>query len=226
MKKFITLLASCMVFCLSGCYDDSAIWESIKDHEARIAKLEVLCDKINTNILSLQTIVESLKKNDYITSVSPIKENGKEVGYSILFSKSGAITIYHGKDGVNGNNGKDGYVPVIGVKKDTDGVYYWTVDGEWICDDDGNKIPTTGTDGKDGEDGKDGQDGADNQPGTPGAPGQDGKPGVDGSDGKDGVTPQLKIEEGYWYVFQVHQDHRLHFGQSFRSENLHSRFIV
>ena len=71
-----------------------------------------------------------------------------------------------------------------------------------------------------------GQDGADSQPGTPGAPGQDGKPGVDGSDGKDGVTPQLKIEEGYWYVFQVHQDHRLHFGQSFRSENLHSRFIV
>jgi hypothetical protein len=42
---------------------------------------------------------------------------------------------------------------VIGVKKDADGIYYWTLDGEWITDSEGNKIPTTGKDGTDGEDG-------------------------------------------------------------------------
>lgn len=36
---------------------------------------------------------------------------------------------------------------------DTDGVYYWTLDGEWLLDDEGNKMRVTGEDGKDGEDG-------------------------------------------------------------------------
>ena len=39
-----------------------------------------------------------------------------------------------------------------------------------------------------------GADGQDGQNGT------DGKDGQDGQDGKDGVTPQLKIEDGYWYI--------------------------
>ena len=58
----------------------------------------------------------------------------------------------------------------------SDGVYYWTIDGEWLLDSDGNKIPTTGKDGADGQNGENGQDGA------------------------DGITPQLKIEEDYWYI--------------------------
>ncbi|EKC61454.1 hypothetical protein LEA_12349, partial [human gut metagenome] len=53
----------------------------------------------NTNISSLQTIVTALQKNDYVTNVTPIMQNGKEVGYTITFSKSNPITIYHGKDG-------------------------------------------------------------------------------------------------------------------------------
>lgn len=131
---------------------------------------------MNTNISSLKTIVEALQKNDYVTSVTPVTEDGKEVGYTITFSKSGAITIYHGKDGADGTpgadgeDGTDGQTPVIGVRQDVDEVYYWTLNGEWLLDDSGNKIPTTGKDGADGE------------------------------DGQDGITPQLKIEDGYWYV--------------------------
>ena len=134
---------------------------------------------MNTNIEALQTIVEALQKNEYVTSVVPITEGGVEVGYTIAFSSGKYITIYHGTDGADSSDGKDGYAPVIGVKQDADGVYYWTIDGEWLLDDAGNKIPTTG---------KEGQNGAD---------GVDGKP---GTDGKDGITPQLKIEDGMWYV--------------------------
>lgn len=140
---------------MSGCYDDSALWESVNDHESRISKLEKLCNEMNANISSLKTIVEALQTNDYVTSVTPVTEGGKEVGYTIIFSKSGSVTIYHGEDGT------DGQTPVIGVRQDTDGVYYWTLNGEWLLDDSGNKIPTTG---------------------------------------KDGITPQLKIEDGYWYI--------------------------
>ena len=204
MKKLFSLLFA-LLFVMLSCskFDDAPIWDKLNDHENRISALEVLCRKMNTNIEALQTIVEALQNNDYVTSVMPITEGGVEIGYTISFTSGKIITIYHGQDGKDGQNGtngsdgkdgadgQDGYTPIIGVKQDADGVYYWTIDGAWLLDDDGNKIPTTGKDGADGADGAPGQDGSD---GANGAPGSDGQP------GSDGVTPQLKIENGMWYV--------------------------
>lgn len=147
--------------------------ERLDKVEARVAALEKLCSEMNSNISSLKGIVQAVQNGDYITSVTPLTENGKEVGYTINFSKGKPITVYHGKDG------KDGSTPNIGVKQDTDGIWYWTLNGEWLLDGNGQKVKAIGTDGKDGQDGKDGKD---------------------GQDGKDGITPQLKIENGYWYV--------------------------
>ncbi|MDE7473297.1 MAG: hypothetical protein K2M68_06910, partial [Muribaculaceae bacterium] len=127
--------------------------------------LKQACQQMNANIQSLQTIVDALQSGDYIVSYSPLVENGKQVGYTITFAKGGSIIIYNGKDGANGSDGKDGqngqngadgkdgvdgkdgYTPSISVKQDTDGIYYWTVDGEWLKDDKGNKVPVTGRDG-------------------------------------------------------------------------------
>ena len=89
-------------------------------------------------------------------------------GYIIHFSDGSTATIKNGK------NSED--APIIGVKKDTDGIYYWTLDGEWLTDEKGNKVKAQGTDGKDGVDGE------------------------DGTNGKDGITPQLKIENGRWML--------------------------
>ena len=114
--------------------------------------LQRLCNETNTNLSALQTIVTALQNNDYITSVDPLTENGKVVGYTIKFAKSNPIVIYNGKDGADG---VDGNTPVIGVKKDADGIYYWTLDGEFIVVD-GQKIKTQGTDGNNGTDGSDG----------------------------------------------------------------------
>ena len=114
--------------------------------------LQRLCNETNTNLSALQTIVTALQNNDYITSVDPLTENGKVVGYTIKFAKSNPIVIYNGKDGADG---VDGNTPVIGVKKDTDGIYYWTLDGEFIVVD-GQKIKAQGTDGNNGADGSDG----------------------------------------------------------------------
>ena len=170
MKRLITFLFLSIALSFTSCYDDSAILEKLNNHEMRIAQLEEWCKQMNTNISSLQSLVSALQNNDYITSVIPIEKDGKIVGYTITFSKSSPITIYNGEDGM-GNN-----APTIGVRVGKDGCYYWTLNGEWLLDDDGNKIPTTG------------------------AQGQDGAPGQDAAPGQDGVTPQLKIEEGYWYV--------------------------
>ena len=197
MKQIFGYCLFAITLIIAGCsdpFDDSKIWDKLDDHESRIVKLEELCKQMNTNISSLQTIVTALQNNDYVTGVAPVTKNGETIGYTITFTKSQPITIYHGengKDGQNGTNGvdgKDGSTPVIGVKMDDDGVYYWTLNGEWLTDENGNKIKAVGTDGADGKDGQNGTNGTDGQNGT------------NGADGKDGITPQLKIENGYWYV--------------------------
>ena len=169
------------MFCgllLFGCsdkYDDSALRNDLNDLENRVAKLEELCKQMNTNISSLQKIVDALQDNLSISKVEQISD-----GYIIYFSDGSTATIKNGKD--------SGTIPIIGVKQDTDGIYYWTLDGEWLTDEKGNKVKAQGTDGKDGVDGEDGNDGA------------NGEDGVDGTNGKDGITPQLKIENGRWML--------------------------
>lgn len=172
-------------------YDDSELTGRVENLENRVQKLE---EQMNSNISSLQAILEALNNNDYVTKVVPITNGEKEIGYTIHFSKGTSINIYHGQDG---QNGQDGYTPQIGVKLDIDGIYYWTLDGEWMTDDSGNKIKAQGIDGQNGQDG---EDGAPGQDGKPGEDGQDGTPGKDGQDGKDGITPKFKIESDYWWV--------------------------
>ena len=188
MKKIHLLLLGLTICLFSACHNE--LWEAIDGLDSRVTKLEELCKEMNTNITSLQTIVDVLQSNDFITGVVEIKKDGEVIGYTITFGKHDPITIYHGQDGQDGADGKDGQdgqngstnAPVIGVAQDTDGVYYWTLNGEWLLDDNGNKLPVSGKDGQNGTNGSNGQDGA------------------DGQDGKDGITPQLKIEDGYWYV--------------------------
>jgi hypothetical protein len=134
MKRFLLSLAVMASLVLTSCsdpFDDSSIWEkldeygeTLKDHEQRISELEELCKQMNTNISSLQAIVAALQNNDYVTAVVPVVKDGATIGYTITFSKSQPITIYHGQDGKDGADGKDGYTPQIGVKQDTDGIYY------------------------------------------------------------------------------------------------------
>jgi len=133
MKKLLLLVAvAAMLFIPSSCSTEDAfhedkVWECIGSIISRIEELEKICDRMNSDISSLQNLVKALENNDSITGVFPIIENGVEVGYEIRFEHSDTIFIYHGKDG---SNGKNGYTPQIGVRQDGDGIYYWTLDGE------------------------------------------------------------------------------------------------
>lgn len=131
---------------LLGCDDSSKLWESIGSIEARLTSLEKQCAELNTNISSIQAIVEAVQKNDYITDVAVVLENGVEVGYKISFSSRPAVIIFHGK-----NNA--GIAPVIGVKQADDGFYYWTQKSNggqsvWVLDEHGNKVKVTGLEGQ------------------------------------------------------------------------------
>ncbi|MBP3419018.1 MAG: hypothetical protein J6K74_00300, partial [Marinifilaceae bacterium] len=216
MKRLLTLLTSLVLLFATSCseevYDDSVLTDRVDDLEQRVDALEKLCQQLNSNINSLQTIVTALQESDYITNVTPIKEGASIIGYTISFLKSDPITIYHGengKDGANGADGKDGadgYTPVIGVRADSDGLYYWTLDGEWLLNDSGEQIRAQGIDGAQGPQGEQGEQGAtgpqgpQGEQGEQGATGPQGPQGEQGIQGEAGITPQLKIENNYWYI--------------------------
>ena len=205
-------------------YDEVAMWNKNEDMGSRLAALEELCSQLNTNIVSLQQIVEALQGNDYVTGVVPVVENGETVGYTISFSKSGPVTIYHGK---KGENVQTGTTTVIGLEQDTDGLYYWKLDGEWLTDDEGSKILAQGMAGKSAYElaVEKGYRGTLDEwlASLNGSNGDDGKSayelavengyqgteeewlaslkGSAGDQGDDGVTPKLEVrDDGYWYI--------------------------
>ena len=185
MRKGILLIFTVLAT-LVGCgqYDDSELKSDINDLKSRMAALEKQCKNMNENLTSLQAIVDAIQKQDGIVSVTDLPDGQ---GYSVKFVSGKVIYLYNGK------NGTDGVTPKISVRKDSDGIYYWTVDGDWLIVD-GKKVRAVGLDGKDGKDGNDGKDGQN------GKDGEDGKDGQNGNDGKDAITPQLKIVEGFWYI--------------------------
>ncbi len=154
MKFRIFLLVILSIITI-GCQEDYD--ERLEDLEDRVSKLEEICKETNANLAALQTIVTALQEQISITQVEQLSD-----GYTIHFSDGTSATIKDGKD--------TGSVPVFGVRKDVDGIYYWTLDGEWLKDEQGNKVRAQGDKGEQGE------------------------------TGTTGITPQLKIEDAYWFV--------------------------
>lgn len=158
-RKTLTLLLLAALTFAACKYDDSALWEQVNQNTeelaaqaARIAALEAWQAETNTNIQALQTL---LSTTDYITAVTPVVKDGVEVGFTISFLNTPAITIYHG---TKGDKGDKGDTPQIGAAQGDDGNWYWTLNGEFLTDTDGNPIRANGTQGGQGEPGSDGDD--------------------------------------------------------------------
>lgn len=195
MKHYVSAAVLALAFAAcSDDYDDSAIWDAVNGNTQRIEALEAWQDEVNGNIAALQQL---LNTTDYITSVTPLTENGEEVGYVIEFHNSDPITIRHGakgdkgdkgdqgeqgeqgpqgepgkdgEDGADGSDGEDGSTPVIGLTQGEDGNWYWTLNGEPMTDPEGNPVRANGEKGDQGEQGEDGEKGDDGAQGIPGTP--------------------------------------------------------
>lgn len=96
--------------------------------ESKVSALET---KANKNAESISALVQAAAKAVTITKVETLAD-----GYKIYFSDGTTAELKHGKDAV---------APVIGLKEDN-GVYYWTIDGEFVLNN-GQKVPVTGKDG-------------------------------------------------------------------------------
>lgn len=112
-------------------FDDSELQKKIADLTERIQKLEEQAKTANADLKTLQSLIETIQGNLFIAKVEKTAN-----GCIIHFTNGEKAEI------TNGENGSD--APVIGVKADTDGIYYWTItsDGktEWLTDSKGEKL--------------------------------------------------------------------------------------
>lgn len=143
----LVLLASATVVSC-GSYDDTDLWNEVNGIKDRVADLESRLSGMNSDIQAIHTLVNAIKDNGYIVSVTTTPD-----GYEIVMSNGQRFTIRHGKNGQDGKDGVDGVngsTPIIGAAP-VDGVYYWTVtvDGktDFLLDQHGNKIPVTANGG-------------------------------------------------------------------------------
>ena len=140
MKKFwigFTLVLAVLLLA-PGCTRDYL--DQIDALRNRLDDLQASCDKINRNLVELQALISALEEMDMITGTTEIREGGVVTGVKLNFVKHASVTI---------TNGKDGSTPLISTKYDSDGNYYWTVQYgngniEWVLDENGNKILSTG----------------------------------------------------------------------------------
>lgn len=134
MKTKNLLLIAIAVLSLAGCkYDDGAIWDAVRNLEERLINLETWQKQASEEIALLKAITD---ESDYILSVVPVMEGETQKGYTITFKKSGTITLL---------NGQKGDTPLISLKQENDGNWYWTLNGSLMTDASGAPIQANGT---------------------------------------------------------------------------------
>ena len=113
----------------SGCTD--MVRPELDETHAKLQALQELAGAVNRDLHILDLIVQELDDGH---TILPETFQQTEDGYEVSFRDGKKIVIPFGKDGVDGVQ----FVPV-GVR-DEDGLYYWTLDGEWMLDADSTKI--------------------------------------------------------------------------------------
>lgn len=129
MPVLLALLSSCT----------GMVQQELDDTHAKLAALQSLVSQVNQNLTSLQQIVSELDDGHTVTAVTPMDPDG----YDLSFKDGKVVRISYGQDG------EDGIVHPLGVKAGEDGLYYWTVDEDFMTDAEGNPVRAVATDGED-----------------------------------------------------------------------------
>lgn len=127
MKKFWALVATAGL--VMSCYDDSGLIDRIDDLDQRLTTVENLVASLNSQLDQLQELMDGKL---FISGVED-KEDGTHV-----------VTFVNTKGEMTTMVIKDGASPNVSVGQTPDGKWYWMVNGDWLLDSEGNKIPVTG----------------------------------------------------------------------------------
>lgn len=150
-KVIIKWMVLPLAFAAVACTDYQSSIDELSQRVDGIDQRVTALEGLNDDIEAIKEIVDAQKQAGYITAVTETAD-----GYQFTMSNGKVINVRNGRDGrdgTNGTNGQDGHTPVIGVTQDTDGNWYWTVDGEYLLDGSGNKVRANGIDGQNGQDG-------------------------------------------------------------------------
>ena len=120
----------------TGCTD--MVRPELDETHAKLRALQELAGAVNRDLTALDLIVKELDDGHTMMPESFLET---EDGYEVSFRDGKKIFIPYGKDGVDGRT----LIPV-GVKDDAD-TLYWQVDGEWLLDENGDRIRAGATDG-------------------------------------------------------------------------------
>jgi hypothetical protein len=138
MKKIlnIIILFAAVVFCGCSDFDDSELRGRIDGYKNRIEALKAKAETLGKQLADLSY----LTNGNVITTVSQDADGKYVVTYKDNKDVEHTVVLATMDDIVD--------VPIIGVKLDENGVYYWTkcIDGEitWLTDDEGEKFPVSG----------------------------------------------------------------------------------
>lgn len=156
MKRYIVCLAAAA---LLACGCGKFVRDELLTMQNEIDQLHKQVADMNESLQTLKTVVDQLVAGGYVVDVKEFTDEDGRGGFTLVFNDGSLLKLYSGVDGVDG---QDAVPPVIGLQQDgEDGLWYWTLDGEWILSPDGERFKAVGV---------------------------------------DGVTPQVKIEEGLWFV--------------------------
>ena len=143
MKRIGFLILVLMVSVFSGCEDGNVddLRKELEEQAARLSALETWQKQVNGNIIALQELVSAQQQGKSIVSVDETTE-----GYIIKLSDGTEMVIRHGEKGESSS----GTTPVFGVRASGDGNYYWTVNGDFLKDENGNFVRANGDKGDNG----------------------------------------------------------------------------
>ncbi len=201
VKKAITVSFALLVSLLVTSCDKYNYVDELQELGTRVEILEDELLQFNKDLQALHELIVVIEGRGYVTNVI----RNSDGTYVIRLNNGKEITLHNGKDGKDGDT-SDLH---LGIAQADDGNWYWTLNGDWILDSDGDKMRAGAVDGKDGQDGKTntavipqvqinpvtrnweistdgGQTWNDTGISADGKNGKNGKNGVDGKDGKDG----------------------------------------
>ncbi len=180
MKRFsIITIAWSVVLCMTVCSCGDKFGDDLRSLGKRVEILEDSLPQVETGLRALSLLAYQIESQGFITNI----EQDALGNYYFTFNDESVIYLSHGQDG---EDGEEADIHLSIKQSSSDGLYYWTYNGEWLYDDNGDKIRAQGIDGNNGTDGKDGKDGVD------GVDGKNGKNGRNGTDGTD-LTSMPKL---------------------------------
>ena len=117
LKSILLAILPAVLF--AGCeqYDDSTLSGRVDELDGRVTELEKQIADLNTTVQGISTTIRALQNEERVVAVEQLADG---TGYTLTFSDGSTATI------------KNGEKPSLGIAQDTDNLWYWTVDGEFL----------------------------------------------------------------------------------------------